>query len=114
MELETGASAVVATLPTGWVASGDIAFVDGRMLVTITDMAASETADNQLAEIDLKTGTARILGPTGFPCIWGVAAFGSLLYGFTCHGALIRIDAMTGRGELLRELGLRIGGAAAR
>jgi hypothetical protein len=114
MDLATGDWDVVARLPAGWVASGDIAFVDGRMLVTATDEAASESRDNQLAEIFLGDGTARLLGPIGFPCIWGVAAFGDLLYGFTCHGALIRIDPFSGEGELLRELGLRIGGAAAR
>ncbi len=114
MDPMSGAWEQVARLPAGWVASGDIAFVDGRMLVTVTDEASSETRDNQLAEVDLEGGGARLLGYTGFPCIWGVAAFGDLLYGFTCHGALIRIDPFTGEGEHLRDLGLRIGGAAAR
>ena len=105
---------VVARLPAGWVASGDIAFVDGRMLVTATDVPSSETGSDQLVEIDLAAGTARLLGPTGYPCIWAVAAFGPTLYGFTCAGDLLRIDPFTGAAERLRSLGLRIGGAAAR
>jgi len=114
MDRTTGATDVVARLPAGWVASGDIAFVDGRMLVTATDVPSSETGSDQLVEIDLATGTARLLGPTGYPCIWAVAAFGPTLYGFTCAGTLLRIDPFTGAAEPLRELGLRIGGAAAR
>ncbi len=114
MDRTTGTTDVVARLPTGWVASGDIAFVDGRMLVTATDVPSSETGSDQLVEIDLATGTARLLGPTGYPCIWAVAAFGPTLYGFTCSGDLLRIDPFTGAAERLRSLGLRIGGAAAR
>lgn len=114
MDRRTGVSDVVAHLPLGWVASGDIAFVDGRMLVTATDVPSSEFGSDQLAEIDLGTGGSRLLGPTGFPCIWALAAFGPTLYGFTCHGDLIRIDPFSGEGEYLRTLPLRIGGAAAR
>lgn len=114
INLEAGTSEVVAELPGSWVASGDIAFVEGRMLVTATDVPSAESGSDQLAEINLATGTARLLGPTGFPCIWAVAAFGPTLYGFTCNGDLLRIDPFTGAGERLRSLGLRIGGAAAR
>jgi len=114
MDRDTGTSDVVARLPEGWVASGDIAFVDGRMLVTATDVPSSEIGSDQLAEIDLSRGTARLLGPTGFPCIWALAAFGPTLYGFTCHGDLLRIDPFGGAAERLRTLPLRIGGAAAR
>jgi len=114
MDRDTGASDVVARLPEGWVASGDIAFVDGRMLVTATDVPSAEVGSDQLAEIDLSRGTARLLGPTGFPCIWALAAFGPTLYGFTCHGDLLRIDPFGGTAERLRTLPLRIGGAAAR
>jgi len=114
IDLASGASEVLARLPTGWVASGDIGFVRERMLVTVTDDASSEAAIDHLAEVSLGDGTATILGPTGFSCIWGVAAFGELLYGFTCRGQLLRIDPFTGDAEILRDLDLRIGGAAAR
>lgn len=105
---------VAATLPDGFVASGDIAFVEGRMLVTVTETPGADDDDTALAEVDLVSGTARILGRTGEPCIWALAAFGAELYGFTCSGSLLRIDPFSGRSEFVRDLRLRLGGAAAR
>lgn len=114
IDLDTFASRVVARLPPPFVASGDIAFVEGRMLITVTDRPSSSSDDTRLAEIDLASGTARILGRTGFPCIWALAAFGPQLFGFTCDGTLLRMDPFTGDSELVRTLGIRVGGAAAR
>lgn len=114
IELETLDTRVIARLPPPFIASGDIAFVDGRMLITITDEPSSEGDDTRLAEINRVDGSVRILGRTGHPCIWALAAFGPELYGFTCLGDLLRIDPVTAETELVRNLGLRIGGAAAR
>ncbi len=114
IELPGGRATQIARLPDGWVAAGDIAFVEGRMLITISDVPSSETEFSQLAEIDSRSGETRFVGSTGYPCIWALAAFGDTLYGFSCHGHLIRIDPFSGTSELLRLLPLRIGGAAAR
>jgi len=114
IDLETLDSEVVATLPAPFVASGDIAFVEGRMLITVTDRPSSRSDDTRLAEVDLMTGAARVLGRTGQPCIWALAAFGPQLFGFTCDGSLLRVDPFTGGADLVRTLGIRIGGAAAR
>ena len=114
IDLESFETRVVARLPPPFVASGDIAFVEGRMLITVTDRPSSSSDDTRLAEIDLSTGTAEILGRTGFPCIWALAAFGPQLWGFTCDGTLLRIDPFSGDTDLVRTLGIRIGGAAAR
>ncbi|MEM9194059.1 MAG: hypothetical protein AAGF12_33095 [Myxococcota bacterium] len=114
VDVGTGATQVVAGLPRGLVASGDIAFVGDRMLITVTDTPRSETIPDGLVEVDLFTSTGRLLGSTGVPCIWGLAAFGPELFGFSCTGLLLRIDPMTGASEVLADLGLRIGGAAAR
>jgi hypothetical protein len=114
IDLATLDSRVVATLPPPFVASGDIAFVEGRMLITVTDAPSSRRDDTRLAEIDLASGTARVLGRTGRPCIWALAAFGPQLYGFTCEGILLRIDPFSGEADLVRTLGIDIGGAAAR
>ena len=114
IDLETGVQEPVASLPRGWVTSGDIATVEGRMLVTVTDEPFAETGFNQLAEVDLERGVSRILGPVGYPCVWGLAPFGPELYGFTCNGDLLRIDPFSGEAEFLRDLDLQVGGAAAR
>lgn len=114
IDLESLSTRVVARIPPPFVASGDIAFVDGRMLVTVTDEPSSDRDDTRLAEVRLVDGTVEILGRTGRPCIWALAAFGPELFGFTCRGDLLRIDPFTGESEFIRSLGLRIGGAAAR
>ena len=114
IELDSLDRRVVARIPRPFVASGDIAFVEGRMLVTVTDEPSSERDDTRLAEVRLEDGTVEILGRTGRPCIWALAAFGPELFGFTCLGDLLRIDPFTGESERVRNLGLRIGGAAAR
>lgn len=114
IDRETFEPRVVARLPAPFVASGDIAFVEGRMLITVTDMPSSRSDQTRLAEVDLETGTARVLGGSGFPCIWALAAFGPQLFGFTCDGTLLRVDPFSGSAELIRTLGIRIGGGAAR
>lgn len=112
----TGASRPIAMFPPGRFASGDIAFVRGRMLVTATDNpGVSVGSDDWLMEVPPDGGRIVEIGTTGFPCIWGLAPFGETLYGFTCRGLLIEIDPDTGRARQLARLrGLRIGGAAAR
>jgi len=113
---ESGATELIARFTGGYAASGDIAFVRGRMLVTGTDTPGSASgSDDRLFEVPLDGGPLIELGPVGVPCVWALAPFGDTLYGFTCNGQLLEIDPDTGAGRVLRELGeLRFGGAAAR
>jgi hypothetical protein len=111
---ETGASTPFATFPTGWMASGDIAFVRGRLLVTATDAPFDPTRPDFLFEVPIDGRTPFSIGSIGSHCVWGVAAFGDTLYGFTCNGDLLLIDIDTATGTVLRNVGIRVGGAAAR
>lgn len=112
-EIESGRQEVVGRFPPGWVSSGDIAFVGSRLLATISDNPASMTATNALCEI-MPDGRGEILGLLGQTCLWGLAAFGSDLYGFSCSGSLYSIDSETGSVMRLTSFGFPARGAAAR
>ena len=110
-DLASGRLVELVSLPRGRGASGDIAFIGDRMLISAT----SDADGDLLMEIPLDGRDPIDIGPIGFSCVWGLAAFGTTLYGFTCDGALLRIDPETGAGEAIADLeGLRVGGAAAR
>jgi hypothetical protein len=74
----------------------------------------SQNSPDSLAEFDLEGGGATILGSTGFPCIWGLAAFGETLYGLTCNGQVLNINPQTGAASVLSSGGPAFWGASAR
>lgn len=112
-EIESGRQEVIGRFPPGWVSSGDIAFVGSRLLATISNNPASMTATNALCEI-MPDGRGEIIGMLGQTCLWGLAAFGSDLYGFSCGGELYAIDSERGTIRLLTAFGFPARGAAAR
>ncbi|MCB9602914.1 MAG: hypothetical protein H6720_21565 [Sandaracinus sp.] len=104
----------VATLPSGTVSAGDVAFFDGQLFVTVGERAG-RTVPSSLARVDLDRGTSQLLGPTGFNCIWGLAPLGETLYGLSCEGAVVELDARTGMGTFLaRPAGYEFWGASSR
>ncbi len=108
----SGIATEVAKLPAGFSSSGDIAFLNGRMLATVR--LGSNVVD-ALAEVNLTTGTSTLLGNVNFRCVYGLAAFGSTLYGLTCEGRVLSIDGAKGTGtEINRIAGIQFGGASAR
>ncbi len=111
-DLETGARVTVARYPAGLSTSGDLAFVDGRLFGTAR---ASFGGRDSLVELPTRGGgVGRVIGDIGLPCVYGLAPFGSTLYGMTCNGELISIDVRTGRGRFLRDTAATFYGAAAR
>ncbi len=112
LDPSVGAVTKVASFPPGTSASGDLAFLDGRLLAT-ANQGATGAAD-LLVEIDLTTGAGATIGSTGFDCIWGLAAYGSLLYGLTCNGQVLSIDPATGEAAVLSTPGVAFWGASAR
>lgn len=105
----TGATKLFASYPAGLVASGDIAFLGTRLLAT-----ARTATDDALVEFDATSGAAKVLGRTGYRCIWGVAAFGPTLYGLTCEGRVLSLDPSTGKGVELTKTAVEFWGASAR
>jgi hypothetical protein len=107
----TGTATAFATLPSGAVSSGDLAFLQGRLLITTRGLGAN---GDDLVEIDTSTRSARRVGSIGYDCVYGLAAFGSTLYGMTCEGRVLRIDAPSGLGKELTGTGVQFWGASAR
>jgi hypothetical protein len=104
------ASAVLTTFTTiPSAASGDIAFVGNRMLVTVRGVT-----NDDLVEVDLTTRASKRLGNVGYACIWGLAAYGPTLYGFTCEGFILDIDTTTGKGTPVTKTNIEFYGATAR
>lgn len=116
LDRASGISRPFAMFPPGLFASGDIAFVRDRLLVTATDNPGiSGGSPDVLMEVARDGGGVSTIGSVGFSCVWGLAPFGDTLYGFTCNAQLLEIDPDTGAGRQIATLrGLRIGGAAAR
>ncbi len=112
-DVEAGVARQVARFPMGWLSSGDLGFVDGRLYATGYRMLIDPT--DMLVEIDLVTGRSSIIGAIGFDCVWALAPLGSALYGLTCNGELTQIDLSTGAGTLLASRpGQAYWGAASR
>lgn len=113
LDLDSGQLSFVAPFPPGLQASGDLAVLGGRTLVTARSVGGGGGVD-LLVEFDLASQSAKVLGETGFDCIWGLAAFGETLYGLTCNGEVLSVDPKTGKSAVLSQGGPAFWGASAR
>jgi hypothetical protein len=113
IDIAAGGAVAVAEFPPGLESSGDLAVLEGRLLATArTDMT---TTDDTLVELHTdRSAPARVIGQLGTGCVWGLAAFGPTLYGFSCMGQVLRIDPSTGRATTLALSSYRFYGATAR
>jgi hypothetical protein len=112
-DVAAGSAREVARFPAGWLSSGDLAFVEGRLYATAYRMLSDLT--DQLVQIDLATGRSALIGAIGFDCMWALAPLGTSLYGLTCNGELTQLDLSTGAGTLLASRpGQAYWGAASR
>ena len=82
------------------------------IVVTVTD-GTPNSADTLLS-IDLTTMTTTLVGSTGFPCVWGLATYGTQLFGFTCQGHILEIDPATAHSTILASPGNYFCGATQR
>jgi hypothetical protein len=114
IEVSTGNLTQIATLPKGYESSGDLAVIGGMLLLSVLDLEDAEDMEDRLAAIDLGSGAVTIIGKTGFACIYGLASYGTQLFGFTCSGEIIQIDPTTAASTLLAAPGPSFYGASAR
>jgi hypothetical protein len=113
IDIARGTVRTAARFPPMLTTSGDIAFVSGRLFATTTRDHFG-TAPDVLVEVDLTSGTSRVVNSIGQRCVWGLAPFGETLYGLTCEGLLLRIDTATARSDVLRTGSAMFYGAGAR
>jgi len=109
LDLASGALVLVMSFSQG-SSSGDLAFVNGRLLLTITGYGLHD----YLIGLDPVAHTWQIVGDTGYDCIYGLAAYGPKLYGMTCAGQVLSLDTDTGNGTVLQETNIVFWGASAR
>jgi hypothetical protein len=109
LDLASGALVLVMSFSQGR-SSGDLAFVNGRLLLTISGYALHD----YLLELDPVAHTSQIVGDTGYDCIYGLAAYGPKLYGMTCAGQVLSLDTDTGKGTVLQETNIVFWGGSAR
>ena len=108
--LTMGGPIEAASFPPGLQSSGDIAFLEGRMLASATSGAGNDV----LVEVDLATASSKEIGSLGFDCVWGLAAFGDTLYGFTCNGEVLRVNPNTASSTVASTANVAFWGATAR
>jgi hypothetical protein len=109
LDTQTGTPTFVASFPNGSTSSGDLAWVGSRLLATAVGGGGDE-----LVEFDVVKKTSKVLGPCGFGCIWGLAAYGTTLYGLTCEGRILSIDTNSGAGTQVNQTSTAFWGASAR
>ncbi len=108
----SGASNIVAPLPSNYRSSGDLTTVSGQLFVTLTPTTTGMT--DALATVDLVGQTVTVVGDTGVRCVWGLATLGGTIYGLTCTGAILTIDPMSGASQPLSMVAPAFFGAAGR
>jgi hypothetical protein len=104
----------VAVLPPGVQASGDIAFIAGRLLLTTTTTGDRRTPDDLYSVPLDASATPLRIGSVGVGCVWGLANYHDTLYGLTCTGDVLVVDPATGASTRVANDGVQFGGAAAR
>jgi outer membrane protein assembly factor BamB len=98
----------VATLPSSFASSGDLAFFHGALYLT----ARCTYCDSDvLLEVDLAGGSATRIGSIGYRYVYGLAPLEGVLYAFTEDGVILQIDPLTGAGTYVAATGLRVWGA---
>lgn len=95
----TGAATKRGELGGGLVAGGDVVSVKGFGTVATVTKTPDYTTD-WLARVNPGTGTATMIGDTGFSKVWGVGYWKGQVYGFTEGGEFVLIDVNTGKATL--------------
>jgi len=106
----TGHATLIGTFGGGLGSAGDLTFAYGHLYATVTESGSSESF---LATVNLRTGSAKIVGNTGFSNVWGLITGYGALYGATYGGSFLAISATTGRAKVIWKEGIAAAGMAA-
>jgi hypothetical protein len=107
-----GSSLAVAQLPPESGESGDVTRLGSRTLVATASIA--HPATDNLVEVDLSTQRSSIIGDLRYPCVWGLATLGGIVYGFTCQRLILKVDATSGTATEIARAAPAFLGAAGR
>ena len=87
-----GAMTTLGHFSSGHSSSGDLAFAGGALVAAVNPGGANDS----LARVNVTTGATTVIGPTNRPWVWGLAATGGRLIGFTLGREIVSIDPATG------------------
>jgi hypothetical protein len=103
IDVATGQPTPIGSLGQGLSSSGDVVSVRGAG--TLATLRKAVGANDWLARIDTSTGSAQLIGDTGFVDIWGLGYWKNRVYGFTQRSQLVLIDPQSGKGSLIATSG---------
>jgi hypothetical protein len=90
LNLTTGASTLIGNFGSGMTSSGDIAFdEDGNLFASVN---VGSVENDSLAQVNVSSGVASLLGETGLDKVYGLAVKDSTLYGTLFDGALVTLS----------------------
>ncbi|HUQ02451.1 MAG TPA: hypothetical protein VM261_08150 [Kofleriaceae bacterium] len=92
IDTTTAAMTSLGHFSTGHASSGDVAYVAGSLVAAINPGGTNDS----LARINATTGATTLVGPTSRPWLWGLAAAGPTLLGFTLDRTIVTINTTTG------------------
>jgi len=106
----TGHATLIGTFGGGLGSAGDLTFANGRLYAAVSESGSSESF---LATVNVRTGSAKIVGNTGYSNVWGLVTGNGALYGVTYGGSFLAISATTGRAKVIWREGIAAAGMAA-
>jgi hypothetical protein len=106
----TAAMTSLGHFSTGHASSGDLAYVAGSLVAAVNPGGTNDS----LARINHTTGATTVVGSTSRPWVWGLAAAGPTLLGFTLDRAIVTINTSTGATAVVGTTAVDWYGAAAR
>jgi hypothetical protein len=110
IDTTTAAMTSLGRYSTGHASSGDLAYAGGALVATVNPGGTNDS----LARINAATGASTVVGTTGRPWVWGLAATGTTLLGFTLGRDVVTINPTTGATTVVATGAVDWYGAAAR
>lgn len=95
---------------SGHASSGDIAYGGGSLVATVNPGGTNDS----LVRVNAMTGATTMVGTTSRPWVWGLAATGTTLVGFTLSREIVTINTTTGATTLVATSAADWYGAAGR
>jgi len=101
----TGEGTLIGYFGNSYISAGDIAFgMDGTLFAIVQK---SMYENSSLAKIDLISGSATIIGDTGYYGVFGLSFHNDILYGATENGELLSINTSNGSANLVGSNGIK-------
>jgi len=98
---KTGSTTKIGNGSDPYDSSGDLAFFGNQLYLTSFN---SGSTDN-LVKLDVSTGKGTIVGPIGFPNVYGMASNDNVIFYGVSGTKIISIDIKTGVGTVLKDFG---------